>query len=63
MGNAKSRSDKIIELVNILLVFGGSITGGILSGVITVIALKTDVKWIIINHDNLAKRVNTLERN
>ena len=40
-----------------------SILGGTMTGIVTVAVLKTDVKWLSKNVDNLSKRVYNIERN
>lgn len=48
--------------MDIFLAIGGSIFGGTVTGIITVAALKTDVKWVILLHEKLERRVSHLEK-
>jgi hypothetical protein len=61
MGRTESGGNKIIEVINIILLLAGSIVGGTITGVITVVALKTDVAWLKAGHDALSKRIWHLE--
>ena len=52
----------MMDMIDIMLMVGGSILGGTITGIITVATLKTDVKWIIVLQEKHEKRISNLER-